>query len=93
MYKRYYSNNRKETIDFSNCWTSEALNETEFKFVHPENASVPIYWTVPGSETDGRVQAINRMLDSVPGRAARKVYRGLRKIKKDYKLKKKEINS
>ncbi len=57
------------------------------------------YWnnpTVPACVTEGnaqvvpnqvdeRIQKINHMLDSLPGRAARKVYRGLRKIKRKIK--------
>ena len=57
----------------------------------------PFYWnnpTVPAclpsadempNQIDERIQKIERLLDSIPGRAARKVYRGLRKIKRKIK--------
>ena len=47
------------------------------------NPSTPVY--IPGSENDGRVQQLDRILNTIPGRAARKVYRGLRKIKRKIK--------
>ena len=52
----------------------------------------PYYWNNPSTnvyiptvkgnpEMDERMRKVNRILDSLPGRVARKVYRGLRKIK------------
>ena len=53
----------------------------------------PFYWNNPTTpsyiptaegttpQVDERVLKIERMLDSFPGRVARKVYRGLRKVK------------
>lgn len=47
------------------------------------NPTMPVYIPTTGEvqQPDERILKIERMLNSLPGRAARKVYRGLRKIK------------
>lgn len=47
------------------------------------NPTTPVYIPTTGQvqQPDERILKIERMLNSLPGRAARKVYRGLRKIK------------